>query len=181
MDRIKNIVIVLLAVVCAVLAGLNIKQSASQHTARGSVCADTTKDTIYDTLKIIMPVPRDSLVVRYVTERLPVRRDSARLANEAGNADSGMDAGSKNGTDSVDVAIPVSVKEYRGDGYHAWVSGYRPSLDSIHVFPRHEITTITKTSKPKRWSIGIQAGYGITPAGFQPYLGVGVTCNLFRF
>ena len=26
-------------------------------------------------------------------------------------------------------------RHYRGNDYEAWVSGYRPALDSIHVFP----------------------------------------------
>ena len=36
---------------------------------------------------------------------------------------------------------------------------------------------ITVKSKPKCWRFGIQGGYGYTPKGFQPYLGIGGSYN----
>ena len=42
----------------------------------------------------------------------------------------------------------------------------------VHVFEKDDFN---------RWGVGAQAGYGITPAGFQPYLGVGVSFNLFSW
>ncbi|VDH16857.1 Uncharacterised protein [Algoriella xinjiangensis] len=35
--------------------------------------------------------------------------------------------------------------------------------------------------KPKRFGIGIQTGYGFTADKITPYVGVGVSLNLFRF
>ena len=133
----------------------------------GYKVSDTVVVTIVDTMRIVCPVVRDSLVVRYITEHLPVKMDSVQIGC----------------TDSVDVEIPITQKRYADSAYTAWVSGYRPSLDSIHIYPRHEVRTITNTirQKSKRWSVGLNAGYGITPKGFQPYVGIGVNCSLFSF
>lgn len=84
--------------------------------------------------------------------------------------------------DSVAVEIPITQKEYEGEEYHAWVSGYKPNLDSIFVFPRHEVVTIREPpNKPKRWGIGVFAGYGLTPKGFQPCAGISITYNIFSY
>lgn len=85
------------------------------------------------------------------------------------------------------VVLPITQKHYKGKDYEAWISGYKPVLDSIWVFP--ETTYITKEiavkSKPKRWGIGVQAGCGMAfPRGklmFAPYIGVGISYNLIRF
>ena len=99
------------------------------------------RDTITDTIRVVRPVVRDSVMVR----------DSVIV-------------------DSVKVHLPITQKCYRDSTYTAWVSGYQPNLDSIHIY-RPTITI--KTIKRPKFTYGIQAGYGITPKGFQPYLGVG--------
>ena len=81
-------------------------------------------------------------------------------------------------TDSVLVEVPIAQRHYSDTTYEAWVSGYEARLDSIRVFQRE--VTQWKESKPSRWSFGVQAGYGITPKGFQPYLGIGATVRLGR-
>ncbi|MEG0984644.1 DUF6808 domain-containing protein, partial [Algoriella sp.] len=35
--------------------------------------------------------------------------------------------------------------------------------------------------KPKRFGLGIQAGYGISNERFSPYLGAGISINILRF
>lgn len=37
------------------------------------------------------------------------------------------------------------------------------------------------TARPRRWGVGVQAGYGITADGLRPYIGVGVQYHLFSF
>ena len=89
--------------------------------------------------------------------------------------------------DTVYVRIDREQKYYKGDDYEAWISGYRPALDSIYVFPMTEYVTVTKTEtrKPKRWGLGIQAGYGMSlPDGkpaFSPYIGIGISYDLIRW
>ena len=69
----------------------------------------------------------------------------------------------------VYVPVPISQKEYQTEDYHAWVSGYKPSLDSIWVYPEKIIIK----EKPRRWGIGVIAGYGVGRNGLSPYVGVG--------
>lgn len=89
-------------------------------------------------------------------------------------------------SDSVGV-LPVQQKHYRADEYEAWISGYRPRLDSIYVFPetRYITNEIQVKRKPTKWGIGIQAGYGVAlPNGkpqMAPYIGIGISYNLIRF
>lgn len=35
----------------------------------------------------------------------------------------------------VYIPVPISQKEYQAENYRAWVSGYKPSLDSVWVYP----------------------------------------------
>ena len=78
----------------------------------------------------------------------------------------------------VEVELPIEEREYKSDEYRAVVGGHNPYLKSIEVYPRTEYINATETIKErKRWgvSLGVQAGYGMTPVGTQPYAGVGVT------
>lgn len=60
-----------------------------------------------------------------------------------------------------------------------YAHGINPVIDSVtHFLPTR--TIIPKTS-PKRWGIGIQAGYGASEDGLSPYIGIGVTYSLIRF
>lgn len=85
-------------------------------------------------------------------------------------------------TDSAIVELPTMQRHYADSTYEAWVSGpVAPRLDSIRVFA--PTTTITKREwkPPKRWHIGVTAGYGYGAKGFQPYIGIGITYSLFSF
>ncbi len=74
------------------------------------------------------------------------------------------------------------VKEYKDSTYYARISGINAYLEEIRVYPK-TITQYINTKEyvyipPKKWSVGIQGGIGITPKGLQPYLGVGVSRRL---
>ena len=162
-----------LYIVAAFLAGCIVTSILfTEQKARQAAEPTVVTQTIYDTLPYPYPVPRDSVVLRYETKLLPI--DKPLHIGEEENFITK--------TDSVNVVIPITQIEYADSTYHAWVSGYSAKLDSIYVFPRHDITTIIQPApKPKRWSIGINAGYGITPTGAQPYIGIGVSYSLFSF
>ena len=89
--------------------------------------------------------------------------------------------------DTVLVHLPIEQRQYSDPRYTAWVSGYRPQLDSIQIYQRTEYITkeITPIQKPKRWGIGLQAGYGVTLHNNQvfpaPYIGVGLNWNFLQF
>lgn len=93
--------------------------------------------------------------------------------------------------DTAYISLPKERKEYRDSDYVAVVTGYRPELESISVFPITKVITQTITirekSKPKPWGVGIQAGfggfYGISSrrVDYGPYIGVGISYNLIRW
>lgn len=77
------------------------------------------------------------------------------------------------------VYLPITQKVYRDSLYTAYVSGYRAKLDSIEVYSRTNTITIRERVRPKRWGLGVQAGYGLTGNRAGPYVGVGVSYTLF--
>ena len=85
--------------------------------------------------------------------------------------------------DTTYIVLERVQREYADTLFHAWVSGYEPELDSIHIFNKTQFitTTITKREPPKRWHVGLNAGYGVGKDGLSPYIGVGITYSLFDF
>lgn len=135
---------------------------------KGRMETDTTRVTVVDTVPYVKPVARDSVVVRYVTKKLPIVHDTVHPIC----------------IDSAGVNIPIIQKQYCDSTYTAWVSGYEPSLDSIRVYKKREVVTVSKIIKepPNRFVISLNIGYGLTPYnGLQPYIGVGVGYKLFSF
>lgn len=88
---------------------------------------------------------------------------------------------------TIDVVLPREQRVYRDTSYTAWVSGYYPALDSIQVRQRAttQVITLHDYAPPKRWSIGIHAGYGVMPIENRiyaaPYIGVGLSYNILNF
>lgn len=84
--------------------------------------------------------------------------------------------------DTVLVDVPIERKVYEEDSlYHAVVSGWRPSLDTLIVWPKTTTITIreqVKTPAP-RLSFGITAGPSalVTPNG-KVYGGIGACLGL---
>ena len=89
--------------------------------------------------------------------------------------------------DTVLVHLPIEQRQYSDPRYTAWVSGYRPQLDSIRIYQQREFITkeIKTVTKSKRWGIGLQAGYGIALHKGQihpaPYIGVGLSYSLINW
>lgn len=90
-------------------------------------------------------------------------------------------------TDTMRIGDTVVYREqayYEDSLYRAWVSGYRPRLDSLQIFPRTVYQTVTNdvyhtiASKKKRWGLGLQVGYGY-PGGW--YTGVGISYDLWQW
>ena len=143
--------------ILAVYAGYNIPR---KDTARNINHTVTVIDTVRDTITIVKPKAVYSQVFRI---------DTVRLAT----VDTIIN------TDSIFVSVPIDRMVYTDDStYTAIVSGYRASLDSISVYNK----TITKelVKKPPRISISLQAGYGFTNNTPSPYIGLGVSYNIFN-
>ena len=110
-------------------------------------------DTIRDTIRDSIPYPIDSVIARYKVLPNPVN--------------------AKGDTIHDTIVLPIVQKEYNNGLYHAWVSGYDVNLDSINIFRNTIKETKTIYAKPKKFHIGLQGGYGMTPKGFLPYIGLG--------
>lgn len=113
--------------------------------------ADTIR--IRDTVRDSIPYPVIETVVQEIPELFPVYIT--------------LDGDTIH--EPVYIPVPITQKEYQTENYHAWVSGYKPSLDSVWVYPEKIIIR----EKPKRWGIGVIVGYGIGRNGLSPYVGVG--------
>lgn len=79
------------------------------------------------------------------------------------------------------VYLPITQKIYKDSLYTAYVSGYRAKLDSIEVYSKTRTMFIRERAKRKRCGLGVQAGYGFSGNKVSPYVGVGVSCNLWEW
>lgn len=138
--------------------------------ARGSeVIVQTDTLRIRDTLVIDRPVPIDTRVTDTLlvaaADTVQVRvRDTVRVM----------------------VQVPRETKLYGDSTWRAQVSGFRPSLDWIEVYP--QTTVVTRNifvDSRKRWGIGLQAGYGAYFDGgdvsLSPYVGIGISWNILTW
>lgn len=66
-------------------------------------------------------------------------------------------------SENGEIAIPIEQRYYREEGvYDAWISGYKPSLDSIKTYPRVEYQTITNNVTKEIYKSTLD---------FYPYIG----------
>lgn len=171
MKNLKEWALIAITIVLTMLAMKTYQHFKQDGTIERTTVVDTC--IVYDTVKYFQPVPKDSVVVRYVTATLPTVQhiDTVTVF------------------DSIQVKIPITQKEYKDSSYHAFVSGYMPSLDSITVYPRtiyiNSTTTNKYVPKTKRWGLGVQAGYGAYlnngVVHATPYIGIGISYNIFSW
>lgn len=79
------------------------------------------------------------------------------------------------------VYLPITQKIYKDSLYTAYVSGYRAKLDSIEVYSKTRTMFIREQAKRKRFGLGVQAGCGFSGNKASPYVGVGVSYNLWEW
>lgn len=132
----------------------------------GKTIRDTTIVVKLDTVKIVKPI----YIKEKITDTMLVAvNDTIRL------------------NDTTYIALPITQKEYKKDSlYRVLVSGYKPNLDYIEVYPKTVTTTITNDiyHKNTRWGIGFSAGYGIgiaNPIKVIPFIGISLNYNFVRF
>lgn len=159
----RNILMLIVAVGTGVLIGWLIRgDKAPEREVIMHTDTLTVRDTIVERRPVFVTVDR-------VDTMLIAIRDTVTLR------------------DTSYVVIDREQRHYKGENYEAWVSGYRPQLDSVWVFPetRYITTENISVAARKRWGIGIQAGYGVGVNSGQvtafPYIGVGISYNLIRF
>lgn len=162
-ELLKSFLGILLVVAVSFLIGCRYGRRTVRNSPEPHVIRDTVSYTIHDT------ITREKLVyvASYIYDTVRTYFTTIRR-------------------DTVLVDVPIERKVYHEDSlYHAVVSGWRPSLDSLIVWPT--TTTITIREKVKtpapRFSIGITAGPSVlaTPGG-QVHAGLGATIGLqYRF
>lgn len=129
----------LLVFVVGLILGCSTAKRHFRDTTKMVVKCDTTY--VYDTTRIVLPQETkyikttDTLLVR-VMDTLVVK-------------------------DTIYMVLQKEVKEYKGEEYFAKVSGYRPSLDYIEVYPKTTIITKTERMAPdkNKVALGINVGY----------------------
>lgn len=155
----KNVVIALVLIAAAFLLGRrSVKPEIVKiHRTDTVVVRDTVRETVL--------VPKVRYLTRVDTVLLPVPGDTVE----------------------VPVLVPISRKVYEGEDYRAVVSGFRASLDTLDIFRKTQTVTNTVVQrvevpgKPKRWGIGVSAGYALTPQGVKPYIGAGISYSFITF
>ena len=104
--------------------------------------AETQRDTVFvrDTVREYYPVE----VVKETKETIQVAvTDTVRVR------------------DTLYMNLQTEKKIYRGEDYYAEVSGYRPSLDRIDVYPKTTTITQTITQQPKTWAFSLDLGLDV--------------------
>lgn len=161
---------------------------------RGKAQAEKTIVTRTDTVTVKEPVPAKESRIGVVT--VPVRvvplGKRGEIPSEfpsefpsggitVGVADSALLALHDSVGDTLRAAVPITQKEYRDSDYAAWVSGFMPRLDSIRIY-RKTVARTQDVTKRHGFSIGLTGGYGYGLASrrIEPFVGVGVTWNVFR-
>lgn len=85
------------------------------------------------------------------------------------------------GVMSYGLSVPVELKVYSGIEKRT----YKPIVTITSSNPLVQITDIESIKmdsfKPKKWSVGIQGGYGVTKDGLSPYVGIGISRSILRF
>jgi hypothetical protein len=155
----KNVVIALALIAAAFLLGRrSVKPEIVEiHRTDTVVVRDTVRETVL--------VPKVRYLTRVDTVLLPVPGDTVE----------------------VPVLVPISRNVYEGEDYRAVVSGFRASLDTLDIFRKTQTVTNTVVQrvevpgKPKRWGIGVSAGYALTPQGVKPYIGAGISYSFITF
>lgn len=155
----KNVVIALALIAAAFLLG--------RRSVKPEIVKIHRKDTVVvrDTVRETVLVPKVRYLTRVDTVLLKVPGDTVE----------------------VPVLVPISRKVYEGEDYRAVVSGFRASLDTLDIFRKTQTLTNTVVQrvevpgKPKRWGIGVSAGYALTPQGVKPYIGAGISYSFITF
>ena len=146
--------------------GYFVNEHRNAHPSEMKVKVDTL--FVYDTIFIEKPVIKK--VETIDTILLPVPSTDTLMLH-----------------DTVLIHLPIEHRQYSDPRYTAWVSGYRPQLDSIHIYQQTQYITneVKVATMPKRWGIGLQAGYGVSFSNKQiqatPYIGIGISYNILTW
>ncbi len=170
----RKIVVVLIAVTMCVLSFFVGRMTSHNTNYQGREEIDTIIHL--DTVAYLLPIPRDSVVIRYDNIVVPIASTNCDSIERCPNSENVTVDVSQ---DSATIHLPIKQHVYETDTYRAYISGYRSNLDSIFITNKTTEVIVKKQAMTNRFNIGVQAGYGLTPKGFQPYVGFGVSIRIF--
>ena len=114
------------------------------------------RDTTYLRDTIRLPAPKPKTIIEYKDKPIYVDNfDTLRLR------------------DTIYLTLPTHQKYYKDERYEAWVSGYKPNLDSINIFTKDKI--ITNTIYKEEWNWYLETGVNSIDSKIAPYVGIRLT------
>lgn len=131
----KKILLHILAFIFGIIIGLVIINPRIINVIRKNSHADTTTVITYKEVPVYIPTPSTtSIIGNFVVKQVPILlalNDTIREPYYVG----------------TDLIIPREQKYYSTSQYKAWISGYKPSLDSMTIFQPTTTITIENTAQ----------------------------------
>lgn len=155
----RNLLLVLIAVCVGISLGYRIPRKGSIEPIKTKV------DTLYvfDTIVSVEPIYVAKRVIDSVL--VPVT-DTLRMR------------------DTLYVYLEREQVEWKDSLSVVYASGIQTKVDSVKHFIKDRYITIETAIPVKektRWGVGVQAGYGVGKGGLTPYVGIGLSYDLFRW
>lgn len=169
MDRFIKTIIIVLFVLLFISFGFNVYYVVKDKDVeiKEKITTVTKIDTIIDTV-LVLKKEKAIKVIRDTLMNVEFIRDTVDTAK-------------------VVADIPIVQKEYSDDStYTAWVSGYRPSLDSISIYRKNISTnkeTVIKKKDIHRFGIGpvVYGGYNFGTKKLDYGVGIGVSYHIWEW
>lgn len=190
--RIGNWVKLLLVIAACLLFAFFIRRNPEPPGERPpdiSLKAGTDTLTIHDTIYVPTPQLAATSTLGFANITLPIwrptftgEREEQPAKSEPAPEDEAIDT---EPPDSVTVQIPIEQRHYKGDDYDAWVSGWKPTLDSLRIYrtTQHLTTTNEITRwKTRHWGLSVGTGAVVTPKGtISPGIFIGASYTFLAF
>lgn len=160
----KKVLPYIIIVILSIFIGYNL---LNKNSIEKEYSIDTLYVYFHDTISIIKPKPIYVEKIKIINDTLPSAVDSSK----------------------VEVIIPIEKKVYKDTIYRdkdtinvrAVISGYKADLDTLDIEIYKVKQIINKVNvKPKKFIIGPQIGITYDNK-IKPFIGVGITYNLFSF
>lgn len=134
-----------------------------------------TTDTVIMTYVDTFYFERPTEVIRYITrhDTIVCTDTTIKIVIDTISGDS---------TAIIPIERAIYQDSTQNAKYTAFLSGFRPVLDSIQIECKQTETIITKIEREKarRIGLGVQMGVGLSPKGVAaPYVGIGVQYRIF--
>lgn len=147
----KKALIYIVAATLFVVFGYVLCTYRNKLCGKGNIThTDTTTVVVYDTISIRKPIHTTTMLMqtkRYPTANVPILLTTTDTMYVPYYVDSTL-------------VIPIHQREYAGDNYRAWVSGFEARLDSISIFAPTTTQYIDRYIKPKNL-FAVNAAVGI--------------------